>query len=55
MEPVGLTMKDRRELDLVLLALLERRDKSNPTEAAAIDELLGRLDWDAAGAQLEVA
>ena len=55
MESVGLTIKDLEELDLLMVALLERRDKADKDQAAVIDELLGRLDWDAAGAQLGVA
>lgn len=55
MESVGLKIKDLEELDLLMVALLERRDKADRDEAAVIDELLGRLNWDAAAAELEVA
>lgn len=63
MEPVELSIYDRAELDQIMVALLQRRnrlsvecrDKAAKEEAAVIDELLGRLNWDAAAAELEVA
>lgn len=53
MESVELTIYDRAELDQVMVALLQRRDRCTADEVTVIDDLVGRLNWDAAAAELE--
>lgn len=57
MESVGLSIENRKELDQLLVALLQRRDAGNCTkeEIHTIDTLVGRLNWDTAAAELEAA
>ena len=59
MDVVTLTIEDRHELDNLLVALLQRRERLelDTWEGASVqiqilDTIIGRLNWDAAATQL---
>lgn len=54
MESVGIQVESRAELDELMVALLQRRDHVEAKEAALIDKLIGKINWDVAADQLEV-